>query len=132
VAAWAALVVGLAYASVSAYWGAGGTGLLGTVGGVFERWGRSGGMTTLLFLWVVVFVKVVAAALPFVASQSLGPVSTRRAVRRLAWADGLILTLYGLVLTMAGLSIQAGILAASAGADQRARRGTPIYGIPGS
>lgn len=44
--AWAlaALAIGLAYALVSAYWGLGGTWLLDTVGGVFERAGRSGGV----------------------------------------------------------------------------------------
>jgi hypothetical protein len=115
-----ALVVGLAYAAVSANWGAGGTWLLDTVGGTFERWGRSRGAGVLAVLWAVVVAKVVAAVLPLLALYSLGPTSTRRAVRRLAWADGLILTVYGSVLTAAGLAIQTGVVRAASHADHRA------------
>jgi hypothetical protein len=118
--AWAALVVGLAYAAVSAYWAVGGTWLLDAVGGSFERWGRSGGAGVVLLLSVVVVIKVVAAVLPLLVVYGVGPSSTRRAVRWLAWADGLILTVYGLVLTAAGLAIQAGIVPAASHANHRA------------
>lgn len=120
-AAWAALVVGLAYAAVSAYWGTGGTGLLDTVGGTFQQWGRSGSAGALLLLWAVAIAKVVAAALPLLAVHTIGPTSTRRAIWRLAWADGLILGVYGLVFTGGGLAIQAGVVRAAPHADHRAQ-----------
>ncbi|MHB1519600.1 MAG: hypothetical protein ACYDDZ_10785 [Acidimicrobiales bacterium] len=69
---WAALVVGLAYVAISAYWATGGTWLLDTVGGAFERWGRSGSPGVLLALWAVV-----AAVLPVGSENSAGLVTRR-------------------------------------------------------
>ncbi|MGI8753632.1 MAG: DUF3995 domain-containing protein [Acidimicrobiales bacterium] len=114
-AAWLALGVGLGYAAVSAYWAVGGTALMGTVGGVFERAGRSGGAGVELLLWFVVAVKVVAAALPLVAIRRL-----RRPLRVLAWIEAATLTGYGLVLTAVGLLVQADVIVASTDADHRA------------
>jgi hypothetical protein len=105
---------------VSGFWALGETWLLDTVGGTFERWGRSRSPGVLALLWVTILVKLVAAVVPLLALYELVPASTRRAVRLLAWADGLILAAYGFVLTAAGLAIQAGIVAASAHADHRA------------
>lgn len=119
-AAWAALVVGLAYAAVSAYWAAGGTWLLDTVGGVFEHLARSSGPVVLLGSWLVVLVKVVAAALPIVVVRELVPSSARRAATGLAWTAGAVLVAYGSVLTMSGLAIHAGVLHPGAHADRRA------------
>lgn len=119
-AAWAALVVGLAYAAVSAYWAAGGTWLLDTVGGVFEHLAHSSGSVVLLGSWLVVLVKVVAAALPIVVVRELVPTSARRAVTGLAWTTGAVLVAYGSVLTMSGLAIQVGALHPGAHADRRA------------
>jgi hypothetical protein len=121
-AAWGALGVGLAYAAVSAYWAVGGTALLGTLGGVFERWGQSRSAAVAAALWAVVAAKVVAAALPGLAVRGTGPASVRRPVRVLAWTGGLILTAYGTVLTVTGLAVQSGLIHAGAGADHRALR----------
>lgn len=65
----AALVVGLAYAGVSVYWGAGGTWLLDTVG----RSLTAGGAVAAVAVWAAAGLKVVAAVLPVLA------------VGRLAW-----------------------------------------------
>lgn len=119
-AAWAALVVGLAYAAVSAYWAAGGTWLLDTVGGVFEHLAHSSSPVVLIGSWLVVLVKVVAAALPIVVVRELVPTSACRAARGLAWTAGAVLVAYGSVLTMSGLVIQAGVLQPGAHADGRA------------
>ena len=98
-AAWAAaalgLVVGLAYAAVSAYWAAGGTGLLDTVGVAFGSVGHPAGAAVRIGLWTVVVVKIAAA-------------------------EAVVLTSYGLVLTIPGLLIQAGVLHPGHGADRRA------------
>jgi hypothetical protein len=142
----AALVVGLAYAGVSMYWGAGGTWLLDTVG----RSLTGGGAVAVAAVWAAAGLKVTAAVLPVLAvgrpgragapgpagssgfSGSAGssapgglrpgdrPGSRRRLLRFLAWAEAVILTLYGLVLTAAGLLVQSGLVRAGAGADHRA------------
>ena len=84
VAAWIALLVGLASACVSAYWGFGGERLLDTVGGAFERLGRSGTGGAVVLLSIVVVVKVIAAVLPMLAIRPVGTSPTRRLIRRLA------------------------------------------------
>ncbi|MGI8695900.1 MAG: DUF3995 domain-containing protein [Mycobacteriales bacterium] len=120
VAAWLALLAGLGNAAVSGYWATGGTGLLDTVGGVFERAGRNGGAKTTTLLWVVVAVKVLAAVLPvLVLRPSPGPM-WQRLGWALAWVEAAILTVYGLVLTTTGLLVQAGVLRTARDADHRA------------
>jgi hypothetical protein len=119
-AGWLALVVGLGYAAVSGYWASGGTQLLDTVGGVFDRAGRSPGAGVAMLLWLVVAIKVLAAAMPLLAlRRAVGP-SPHRLVWVLAWIEAAILTIYGLVLTTAGLFVQAGIVRAGSDADNRA------------
>jgi hypothetical protein len=133
----AALVVGLAYAGVSVYWGAGGTWLLDTVG----RSLTAGGAVAAAAVWAAAGLKVVASVLPALAVGRPGlataagpggssgsggprpaarPGSRRRLLRFLAWAEAVILTLYGLVWTAAGLLVQSGLVRADAGADHRA------------
>jgi len=113
-----ALVVGLGYAAISAYWAVGGQGLLDTVGGEFERLGHSGGAAVIAGVWAVVVLKVIAAALPMLAlgrpRRGWG-----RAVWVLAWAAAMILTVYGLVLTVVELMVESGLIHAGAGADHR-------------
>lgn len=121
VAALLALVVGLGYATVSGYWASGGTRLLDTVGGVFERAGHSGGAAaTALLLWLVVALKVLAAVLPLLALREIAPPAWRRRVWALAWIEAVVLTLYGLVLTATGLLVQAGVVRGGPHADHRA------------
>lgn len=81
-------VVGLVYAAVSAYWAAGGTLGLDTVGGELEQLSRKreAGMVTVL--WLTVALKVVAALLgPAVVYPGRG---TRQqgALRPLLWLVG--------------------------------------------
>jgi hypothetical protein len=120
-----ALAVGAAYALVSAYWAAGGTRLLGTVGGSLEVAGRSRGAWIVGLLWLVVVLKLAAAALPLVAIDRPGdgrPVDGRSYVwaRRLGWVAGWLLSAYGFVLTLTGLLVESGIVDPGRGADRRA------------
>jgi hypothetical protein len=127
-AAWAgasALIVGLAYAAVSAYWAVGGRLLLSTVGGVFAQAAHHGGAIVLAGAWLVVVLKLIAAVLPAAALRLWhGPGGARTGLRPvatvLAWADAAILTIYGLVLTAAGVLLQSGVIRPGAGADHRA------------
>jgi hypothetical protein len=120
-AAGTAAMVGLAYAGVSAYWGSGGTALIGTVGGTLERQGLAHDSLLLAVVWVSVVLKLVAAALGLLAI-GLRDRQRRRWTRVLGWVAAGILTVYGGVLTAVGLAVQADLLHASAGADHRALR----------
>jgi len=115
----AALVVGLAYAGISMYWGLGGTWLLDTVGGPLAAGGRAGRAGVMAAVWGAAGLKAIAAVLPVLAAAS-GPVPWQRPLRVLAWAEAIILTLYGLVLTTVGLLVQTGLIRAGADADHRA------------
>jgi hypothetical protein len=125
-AAQAAFAVGLLYAAISVYWGAGGTWLLDTVGSGLGK-GHGGSALVVFAVWLAVGLKVIAAVLPLLAvtadtsTGSRWPSLTRaRVIRGLTWIEAVILTGYGLVLTAVGLLVQAGVVAASAGADHRA------------
>jgi hypothetical protein len=125
-AAQAAFAVGLLYAAISVYWGAGGTWLLDTVGSGLGK-GHGGSALVVFAVWLAVGLKVIAAVLPLLAvtadtsTGSRWPSLTRaRLIRGLTWIEAAILTGYGLVLTAVGLLVQAGVVAASAGADHRA------------
>lgn len=108
----AAALLMAASALTSAYWAAGGTGLLDTVGGSIARWGRTGGVEVRLALTLIVVLKLLAAWLPLAAVRPGRP-----AIRRLAWLEATILTVYGGVLTGAGLAVQTGLLGAGPDAD---------------
>src|ERR1700729_2965519 len=103
-------------AAISAYWAVGGTGLLDTVGGSIARWGRDGGAGVRLALAAVVVLKLVAAWLPARAVRD----PCQRTVRRLAWLEAAILTVYGGVLTGTGLAVQAGVVGVGADANWKA------------
>jgi hypothetical protein len=116
----AACLIGVLYAAISAYWGAGGAWLLDTVGGTLARRAHdeSGGL--LLAVWAAVALKLLAAALaPASARVSIGS-PWRPRVRIAAWSAAAVLTTYGLVLTMVGLLVRAGVIAAGRNADHRA------------
>jgi uncharacterized protein DUF3995 len=127
-AAWAgvsALIVGLAYAAVSAYWAVGERALLSKLGGVFVRAARHGGGVVLAGAWLVVVIKLIADVLPAAALRlrrdpGSGRAGWRPVATVLAWTDAAILTGYGLVLTAAGLLVQGGVIRPGAGADHRA------------
>jgi Protein of unknown function (DUF3995) len=116
----AALVVGFLYALVSAYWAGGGTRLLSTVGGTLESAGRARTARVVGLLWVVVVLKVVAAALPLLAVRPNRQQRMARAERSITWFVGLILALYGLVLTLTELLVESGVVHAGRGTDHRA------------
>lgn len=116
-AAWLALLVGCGYALVSAYWAAGGTGLLDTVGGSFERAGAHRGPLVTAGLWLVVAVKLAAALLPLAV---LATTSWRRPMRAALWLQTCVLIGYGFALTAAGLLVQSGLVPAAPRADERA------------
>jgi len=122
-AAAVAALLGLGSAAVSAYWALGGDGLLDTVGGEIEEWGRRRTASVAVVLWLVVALKAgVALAAPVLA----GPPGrfpgwmTGRLPRTLGWIAGIVLLGYGGALTAVGLLVQVGVMHASQDSDQRA------------
>ena len=109
---------------MSAYWAAGGNGLLDTVGGDIERWGRERTATVVTILWVIVALKAaVAIAAPVLVGLGgrVAAVLDDRAISARARVDRRSgAPVYGGALTTAGLLVEAGVVEASADADPKA------------
>jgi hypothetical protein len=120
----AAGILGVLYAGVSAYWGAGGTALLDTIGGALEREGRLRAAALLAVVWITVMLKLAVSGLGLIAVGKPEWLSARqcRLARGAAWLAAIMLTHYGGVLTVIGLLVQAKIVPASAHADHTALR----------
>ena len=117
-AAAAALVAGLAYVAISAYWALGGTWLLATVSSSLITTDQS--TTAVIAVWAAVVLKGVGALLPFYLRRPAPPSKWHGRLRLLAWAEGAVLTLYGFVFTSAGLLVQQGVIHPGRAADRRA------------
>jgi Protein of unknown function (DUF3995) len=96
---YAAALLGLASAAVSAYWLAGGTAGLETVGGGIERLGRERSGAALAALSVVVLVKLAVAALAL---------RLRGRLRVAGLVAGVGLAVYGALLVATGALALAG------------------------
>lgn len=121
-AATVAAVLGLGHAAWSAYWAAGGTALLDTIGGDIERWGRERQPSVVVVLWGIAAVKaLVALAAPVVIFEPrfLPPWTAERVPRILSWIAAITLIIYGGLLTGVGLLVQSDLLEAGPDADQR-------------
>jgi len=116
--AWAAFVVGLAYALVSVAWGLGSTWALDTVGGDLEAEGRAGNPALELIVRISVVLKLTAAGLGLAVVLPL--TAPRRLVVWAAWTAAVVLTIYGGTLTLSGLLVQSDIIHAGPDADHRA------------
>ncbi|MGA9278403.1 DUF3995 domain-containing protein [Ilumatobacter sp.] len=119
IAKWVAVGVGMTNSAVTAYWLVGGSALLSTVGGEIERWGRQRTPGVLGVLAIVLMVKLTIAAVPVIITLLPGA-RVQRVGRVAGWVAAIVLMLYGGLLTVVGLLIQAGVVEASADADERA------------
>jgi hypothetical protein len=97
---------------------------LDTVGGAFQRAGRTGSVGLVAVVWLTVLLKLLAAILGLVIVLGRPPLAAaqRRLVRRMAWAAAVILIVYGGVLSITGWLVQLGIVSPAANADHRALR----------
>ncbi len=127
--AWAALVLGLPNAAISAYWGLGGTWLLDTVGGALESKGRAGSPGLIAIVWLSVILKLIASVIGLAAFRApeLRPVQV---VRFIGWSAGAILFAYGLILSSVGIMIETGIISTAAEADRHALRWHAFFWDP--
>lgn len=90
------------HAAVSAYWAAGGTVLLDTVGGGIAEFARSGAPGSTVVLAAVVLVKLAGGALALALVQRWGRRLPRRLLIGIALAGGAVLVLYGGVKVLVG------------------------------
>jgi len=118
--AYAAAGLAFAYAAVSAYWTAGGTALLDTVGGGLERLARVGGTAGLLLGVVTVLLKVAGGVLALALVRPFGDRVPARLLEWTALAAGAVLTLYGAGQVLLGGLALTGLLGEPA--DPRALR----------
>jgi hypothetical protein len=98
VGVWAAYVAclwGLAFATISFYWGIGGTHGLNTLGGSLESLARAHDRTILIAVWVTGFLKVLVAQLALALAGAWAARLPRRPVIVLGWVAAVSLTLYG-------------------------------------
>jgi hypothetical protein len=117
VAVWAALLLAVASAASTAYWTAGGTALLDTVGGAIESLARDRTPAALALGLGVVGAKLVAAVLALALLYRPG-----RIVRVLALLAGGLLTLWGGANVLLGGAVLTGVLDLGAVTDERALR----------
>lgn len=110
-----AAVCGLLHAAVSAYWAAGGTALLATLGETILT--AVGDRTWLL--WPVTAIKTLVAVLPLVFDRTGWPPLTRA----LAWLAGAVLVLWGGINTITGNLVLSGIISPAGGYDRDAMIG---------
>lgn len=115
----AACVVGLLFAAVSVYWGAGGTRLLDTVAVSLERQARAGETGIFVALWAAVVLKIAAAVLPVLALRRMALTTRDRIVSVLAWTAATFLTVYGLLQTAVAQLLSADVIHAPATVDDR-------------
>jgi Protein of unknown function (DUF3995) len=118
--AYAAAVLALAYAAVSAYWTAGGTALLDTVGGALERTAGTGGAAAVLLGAVTVLLKLAGAVLALALVRPFGTRLPAMLLERTALAAGAVLALYGAAQVVLGGLALTGLLGEPA--DPRALR----------
>jgi hypothetical protein len=117
-AATAALVVGLTYTAVSAYWGLGGRWLLATVGSSLDTDHQR--VPVILAVSAAVVLKAAGALIPLQACRPAQRSNWHPRLRKLAWAEGAALMIYGFVLTSVGLLVQADVIHPGRTADRRA------------
>ncbi|NGO71670.1 DUF3995 domain-containing protein [Streptomyces boncukensis] len=116
----AAFGLGLLYALVSAYWAAGGTAGLDTVGGDLERWGRARDPTMVAVLWLTAGLKLIAAVLGLALVRKWGKRLPRWTLLALSWGATAVLVLYGGSLVVGQALVKAGVIEASADVDWKA------------
>lgn len=107
-----AAAAGLAHATVSAYWAAGGDWLLDTLGtAVVERFAD-----VLWLLWVVAAVKVAGALGPLALHRLGWPL--RVLTRGACWAGAAVLVLWGGLNTVVGAAVLGGLIRPDGGYDR--------------
>jgi hypothetical protein len=120
-AAYGAAALAFASAAVTLYWTVGGTLLLDTVGGAFERLARERSAGAFALATVVIALKLLAGLLALALAREPGPRLLRLLLAAGA-AGGALLALYGGVLVVVGALVLAGAIRSSGPVDEHALR----------
>ncbi|MEP6632453.1 MAG: DUF3995 domain-containing protein [Lapillicoccus sp.] len=131
----AAAAVGLLHAAFSAYWALGGRWLLDTVGSWATGLAESAPVGAGLALGVVTLAKVAGAVVPLLVER--GRLGHRRLWRRLEWAGGGLLLVYGLGNAVVAWAVLLGVIVTADGYDARAQLGhaalwDPLFALWGA
>lgn len=94
-AGYVACLWGLVFASISFYWGLGGTQGLDTLGGSLERLARAHDRTIFIAVWVTGFLKILGSLLALALAGVWAQRLRRRLVAVLGWVAAVSLILYG-------------------------------------
>lgn len=125
--AYLAALLAFASAAITAYWTAGGTLLLDTVGGRFEELGRARTAAAVGVGLLVVAAKVAAGMLALAFARPPGALTGRREIVRrltrfLGIAGGILLAGYGGILVLVGGLVLTGVITPSTPVNERALR----------
>src|SRR5215470_4297913 len=122
VTAYAAAVVGFAYALVSLYWAVGGHRLVSTVGGYLERFARQGGAVPVLVALAAAAAKVACGLLALALVRPGGRVIPRRWLLAGSAAASVLLVGYGGLNVLAGALVLSGAIHPDGSVDRTALR----------
>jgi hypothetical protein len=114
----AAVVLALAYAAISAYWGLGGTWLLATVGASLVT--THVGLAVTLAVWAAVVMKATGAVILLATCRPPPRSRWQGRLRVLSWAEAVGLAFYGFVFTAVDVAAQAGVVHPGKTADRLA------------
>lgn len=120
--AYAATALAFTSAAVSVYWTLGGTGLLDTLGGTFERLARDRSAAALTLGVVVIVVKVGVGLLALALVRPWGARLGRRSLVLPSVLGSLFLVLYGGVQVLAGGLVLTNVITPSGPVDEYALR----------
>ena len=109
-AGYSACAWGLAFATISFYWGLGGTIGLDTLGGSLESLAKAHDRTLLIAVWVTGLLKVLGSLLALALVGTWAARLPRRMVTALGWVAAASLTLYGGVLVVAEALVTIGVI----------------------
>ncbi len=116
---WVSFVLAWGYAAVSAYWAAGGTAGIDTVGGQIADLARSHSAAASLLAWAATVAKLIGGLLGVAVARRRPP---GRPVLGLAWCAAVVLCGYGGVQVLAGVLVETGLLRVTAPVDHTALR----------
>ena len=131
IAAYSATVAAFAYAAVSLYWAAGGTLLLGTLGGTMEDIARTGGLPAVA-LGLTATVPKLAAYLALSLVRPWGRVARRRYLLTVTGIASAALICYGALQVAAGALVLSGVVHPHGMVDRGHCAGTWPSGTCGS
>lgn len=123
-----ACALGLVHAAASAYWAAGGSWLVETVGQWAVDWRQESPASAAVVLTLVAAVKAAGALVPLAVEA--GHLPGRRWWRAASWAGAAVLVLYGTANTVGAWVVLAGLLDPSGPQDDAALWGHAVLWDP--